>query len=254
MDKKNIAKTSLIAVSAVAIAGLAFTAPSLAATPKHKTVASATFQGKGHGDHGFGKGQKGDKGSKPALVSQDVTVTVPDDGATYEIVVSEVASAVANNAQTNGLPKNHTIVVPVTGTGSVTVSVPGLRPGSFKVDLVQVSSSQDLTVAAPVAAATKRTKAAKPAPVSQNVTVTVADDGATYELVVTEAAPAAAANVNAAAQGPRGNHTIVVPVTGTGSVTVSVPGLHPGSYKVDLVKVSSSQDLTVAAPTPAVTQ
>ncbi|MEY3855593.1 MAG: hypothetical protein RJA45_63 [Actinomycetota bacterium] len=151
MDKKNIAKTSLIAVSAVAIAGLAFTAPSLAATPKHKTVASATFQGKGHGDHGFGKGQKGDKGSKPALVSQDVTVTVPDDGATYELLVTETAppAAANSNAQAKGLPKNHTIVVPVTGTGSVTVSIPGLHPGSYKVDLVKVSSSQDLTVAAP---------------------------------------------------------------------------------------------------------
>jgi hypothetical protein len=150
MDKKNIAKTSLIAVSAVAIAGLAFTAPSLAATPKHNTVASASFQGKGHGDHGFGMGRD-NRGAKPAMVSQDVTVTVPDDGASYELVVTETAppAAASSNAQAKGLPKNHSFVVPVTGTGSVTVSVPGLHPGSYKVDLVKVSSSQDLTVAAP---------------------------------------------------------------------------------------------------------
>ena len=155
MDKKNIAKTSLIAVSAVAIAGLAFTAPSLAATPKHNTLASASFQGKGHGDHGFGKGRD-DRGSKPALVSQTVTVTVPDDGATYELLVTETAppAAANSNVQANGLPKNHSFVVPVTGTGSVTVSVPGLHPGSYKVDLVKVSSSQDLTVAAPTPVAT----------------------------------------------------------------------------------------------------
>ena len=157
MDKKKIAKTSLIAVSAVAIAGLAFTAPSFASTAKHNTVSSANFQGKGHGDHGFGKGQE--KGNRPAPVSQDVTVTVPDDGATYELVVTETAppsttNSTTSNAQANGF-KNHSFVVPVTGTGSVTVSVPGLHPGSYKVDLVKVSSTQDLTVAAPVAAAAK---------------------------------------------------------------------------------------------------
>ena len=156
MDKKKIAKTSLIAVSAIALTGLAFATPSLAATPKHSTVASASFQGKGHGDHGFGKGH--DKGAKPALISQDVTVTVPDDGATYELLVTEVApvattTGATTNAQPKDLPKNHSFVVAVTGTGSVTVSVPGLHPGSYKVDLVKVSSTQDLTVAAPTTTA-----------------------------------------------------------------------------------------------------
>ncbi len=152
MDKKKFAKTSLIAVSAVAIAGLAFTAPSLAATPKHDKVASATFQGKGHG-----KGHD-ERGAEPALVSQDVTVTVPDDGATYELLVTETAppAATSSNAKAKGLPKNHSFVVPVTGTGSVTVSVPGLHPGVYKVDLVKVSSSQDLTVSAPATTATTK--------------------------------------------------------------------------------------------------
>ena len=161
MDKKKIAKTSLIAVSAVAIAGLAFTAPSLAATAKHNTVASASFQGKGHGnDKGFGKG--GDKAGQGfgAEVTKEVTVTVPDDGATYELLVTETAppattNSTTSNAQAKGL-KNHSFVVAVTGTGSVTVSIPGLHPGTYKIDLVKVSSSQDLTVAAPATTATTK--------------------------------------------------------------------------------------------------
>jgi hypothetical protein len=165
MDKKKIAKTAGIVLAASALTGLAFTAPSLAATAKHNTVASSTFQGKG----GHGKGDHGPKGPQgvqqgqfQAPISQDVTVTVPDDGATYELVVTEVAPAAAannttNNAAPKGLPRNHTIVVPVTGTGSVTVSVPGLHPGSYKVDLVKVASTQDLTVAAPAASATTST-------------------------------------------------------------------------------------------------
>jgi hypothetical protein len=157
MDKKKIAKTSLIAVSAAVIAGLAFTAPSIAATQQHKPLASASFQGKGHGDHGFGKGDN--RGGKPgfgAEVAKDVTVTVPADGATYELVVTEVAPAAAanGNAAAQGPRESHSFVVPVTGTGSFTVSVPGLHPGAYKVDLVKVSSSQDLTVAAPTPAAT----------------------------------------------------------------------------------------------------
>jgi hypothetical protein len=163
MDKKKIAKTAGIVLAASALTGLAFTAPSLAATAKHNTVASSTFQGKGGkgGDHGFGKG--GNKGGQfQAPVSQDVTVTVPDDGGTYQLVVTEVAPAAAANTTTNnaapkGLPRNHTTVVAVTGTGSVTVTVPGLHPGSYKVDLVKVASTQDLTVAAPAASATTST-------------------------------------------------------------------------------------------------
>ena len=154
MDKKKIAKTAGIVLAASAITGLAFTAPSMAATAKHSSVASQSFQGKGgHGDQGFGKGKGDNRGSRPAPISQDVTVTVPDDGATYELVVTETAPpAAANNTNTNAKPKgfeNHSFVVPVTGTGSVTVSVPGLHPGAYKVDLVKVASSQDLTVAAP---------------------------------------------------------------------------------------------------------
>jgi hypothetical protein len=164
MDKKKIAKTSLIAVSAVAIAGLAFTAPSLAATPKHASV-SSSVQAKGHGsDKGFGNGKGSGQGQMGhgVEVSQDITVTVPDDGATYKLVVTETAPAAAtNNTTNNAAPKGfgkRTIVVAVTGTGSVKVTVPGLHPGTYTADLVKVSSTQEVTVAAPAAAATTATK------------------------------------------------------------------------------------------------
>ena len=160
MEKKKIAKTSLIAVSAVAIAGLAFTAPSIAATVKHTSVASSTVQAKGHGnDHGFGNGGRQGGPGFGAEVSRDVTVNVPDDGATYELLVTETAPPAATNSTTSnpqakGLEK-HSFVVAVTGTGSVTVTVPGLHPGSYKVDLVKVASTQDLTVAAATTASAK---------------------------------------------------------------------------------------------------
>ena len=53
------------------------------------------------------------------------------------------------------------MVVPVTGTGTQTVTIPGLRPGDYTVTLVAVTSTQTLTVAAPAADAsvTKSTKA-----------------------------------------------------------------------------------------------
>jgi hypothetical protein len=153
MDKKKIAKTAGIATAASVIAALAFATPSLAATAKPKPAAVSTMeQGKGKGGHGkdkgFGQGQKAD-----AHVSQDITVVVPDDGATYKLVVTQTAPAAAlnnttNNAQAKGL-KDHSIVVAVTGTGSVTVTVPGLHPGTYTAELVKVASSQDVTVAAP---------------------------------------------------------------------------------------------------------
>lgn len=153
MDKKKFAKTSLIAVSAVALTGLAFATPSIAA-PAKKAGVVASAQAKGHGhDRGHELGKN--KGNKPAPVSQDITVTVPDDGGTYKLVVTEVApvpvsGVPAPTTPAGKAPREHTRVVSVTGTGSVTVSVPGLHPGDYTVELVKVSSSQGLTVAAPV--------------------------------------------------------------------------------------------------------
>ena len=147
MDKKKIAKSSLIAVAAVAVTGLAFATPSLATPAKQTTIGNFQEKGKGH-DNGQGMG------AKPADVSQNVTVTVPDDGGTYKLVITETAPPAAANSTSSkpkamGLQRNHTFVVPVTGTGSVTVAVPGLHPGTYSVDLVKVSSTQELTVPAP---------------------------------------------------------------------------------------------------------
>ena len=164
MEKKKFAKTSLIAISAVALTGLAFATPSIAA-PAKKAGVVASAQAKGHGhDRGFDNGKnKGNKGTKAAPVTQDITVTVPEDGGVYKLVVTQVVPAAVSGTPTvtppAGTPKrDHTIVVPVTGTGSVTVSVPGLHPGDYTVELVKVSSSQGLTVAPPAATTTATTK------------------------------------------------------------------------------------------------
>ena len=157
MDKKKFAKTSLIAVSAVALTGLAFATPSLAAPHKSGSVASVQAKGHGH-NHGMESGKK--KGTKVAPVSQDITVTVPDDGGVYKLVITEAAPVAVSGTpavtppEGKG-PRDHNRVVAVTGTGSVTVTVPGLHPGDYTVELVKVSSSQGLTVAAPAAATAK---------------------------------------------------------------------------------------------------
>jgi hypothetical protein len=161
MDKKKFAKTSLIAVSALALTGLAFATPSLAAPHKADSV-SVAAHAKGHG-HDKGSEHGKNKGTKVAPVAQEITVTVPDDGGTYKLVITELAPVAVSGAPAPTPPagkpdREHTRVVAVTGTGSVTVSVPGLHPGSYTVDLVKVSSSQDLTVAAPVVSTTAAKK------------------------------------------------------------------------------------------------
>lgn len=152
MDKKNIAKTAGIALAASLVAGLAIATPSLAAPSQP----GQTFSAEQVGKKGPGKGGKHQDKAKAndVHVSQDITVEVPDDGATYKLVVSQTATPAATNSFGKGLDKNKTIVVAVTGTGSVTVTVPGLHPGTYTADLVKVSSSQTVTVTAPAAAST----------------------------------------------------------------------------------------------------
>lgn len=159
MDKKKIAKTAGIALAASVAAGLAFAAPSLAAQPQADTSISAEQIGKK--GHGKGKGHSATATPKSgeAHVSQDITVTVPDDGGTYKLVVTQVETAAATNSTTSntqafGLDKKKTIVVAVTGTGSVTVTVPNLHPGSYTAELVKVSATQDVTVTAPATTGT----------------------------------------------------------------------------------------------------
>jgi len=156
MISSKFRKTSLIAISAVALTGLAFATPSIAA-PAKKAGVVASAQAKGHGhDHGNERGKN--KGTKTAPISQNITVTVPDDGGVYKLVVTESAPVAVSGTPapttSAGKPdRDHTRVVALTGTGSVTVAVPGLHPGNYTVELVKVSSSQDLTVAAPAATA-----------------------------------------------------------------------------------------------------
>ena len=155
MDKKNIAKTAGIALAASLVTGLAIATPSLAAPAQPHNTFSAEQVGK----KGPGKGGKHQEKASDVHVSQDITVEVPDDGATYKLVVSQAATPAATNSTTTyslgkGPEKNKTIVLAVTGTGSVKVTVPGLHPGTYTADLVKVSSSQTVTVTAPAAAAT----------------------------------------------------------------------------------------------------
>ena len=163
MDKKQFKRGAAVAASAAALIGLVFATPTIAEA-KGKSSSSSSSSTKsdvkktdrhkdGHRD--------GDRdGVRPAPLSQVVTVTVPDDGKTYKLVVTEVKPVDLNtNASTKPERPAHTFVVAVTGTGSVDVTIPGLRPGSYTVDLVAVSSTQTITVAAPV------TPAPTPAPV-----------------------------------------------------------------------------------------
>ena len=164
MDKNQIKRGAVVAASAATLFGLVFATPSFAATSSTSTSTSSTssvnadaahkgegkeFKGKGHGNKG-----KGSKGDKVAPVAQNVDVYVPADGKTYKVVVTEVLPSVAPSTVAGSVAKPakpaHTIIVAVTGVGPQTVSVPGLRPGNYTVELVAVSSSQSLTVAAPV--------------------------------------------------------------------------------------------------------
>lgn len=168
MDKNQIKRGAVVAASAATLIGLVFATPSFAATSSTSTSTSSTstvkaeaahkgkgkeVKGQGHGNKGKGH-DKGSKGDKVAPVAQTVNVYVPADGKTYKVVVTEVLPSVAPSTVAGSVVKPakpaHTVVVAVTGVGPQTVTIPGLRPGNYTVDLVAVSNSQSLTVAAPV--------------------------------------------------------------------------------------------------------
>jgi hypothetical protein len=166
MDKNQIKRGAVVAASAATLFGLVFATPSFAATSSTSTSTSSTSTVKAEAAHkGKGKahGNKGSKGTKVAPVAQNVEVYVPADGKTYKVVVTEVVPAVASTTTSAPVKHSHTVVVAVTGVGPQTVSVPGLRPGNYTVELVAVSSSKTLTVAAPVTSTTTDTTAT-PAP------------------------------------------------------------------------------------------
>ena len=106
--------------------------------------------GDGDGGRGHGWGRHGDgdhDGGKFAPITQTVTVDVPATG-TYQLLVTEVPPA---NAPTPpaGAPTrpDHSFTVAVTGTGTQTITLNLPHPGGYKVSLVNVVSTQSITVA-----------------------------------------------------------------------------------------------------------
>lgn len=174
MDKNRIKRGAVVAASAATILGLVFATPSFAASSKSVKAASSSSSSSttpaapsfGGGDHdgdrkggkGHGKG-KGLDANRPAGITKTVTVDVPADGKTYKLVVTDTTvrpAPVAPSGSTTTLPTppKHTRVIDVTGTGSQTITIDDLRPGTYSVELVAVSSSQSLTVEAPATSAT----------------------------------------------------------------------------------------------------
>jgi len=183
MDKNQIKRGAVVAASAATIFGLVFATPSFAANSKTSKASSSSsssstatppaFGGgaKGHkaGDHGKRHGQgkghgKGGKFGPGAGITKTVTVDVPADGKTYKLVVTDttVRPAPADAPVGATKPPKHVTVVAVTGTGTQTITINDLRPGTYSVELVAVSSAQTLTVDKP----TTPTPAPSTAPVT----------------------------------------------------------------------------------------
>ena len=162
MNLKN--KVALIATSVLTVGTLVVASPALAHKAGPKATAqsvvtstatptaspSATPPVFKDGDD-RDRGRKGDKGKhfgKPegAPITQTVTVDVPETGS-YQLLVTEVKPADAP-ALPAGAPErpDHSFTVPVTGTGSQTVTLNLPHPGDYKVSLISVVSTQSITV------------------------------------------------------------------------------------------------------------
>ncbi len=164
MNLKN--KVALIATSVLTVGTLVVASPALAHKPGPKATAKSVVtstatptptvsptvaptppvfkDGKGHkGKHGKGHGRDGLKG---APITQTVTVDVPATGS-YQLLVTEVKPADAP-AVPAGAPErpDHSFTVPVTGTGSQTITLNLPHPGDYKVSLISVVSTQSITV------------------------------------------------------------------------------------------------------------
>jgi len=167
MNMKN--RIASIATSAVTVGAILIASPALAHTKpgprptskavvtstaapaptSSRTLAPPTFGGPGgDGDNDGGRHGRGGHGPKGdfAPITQTVTVDVPDTGS-YQLLVTEVKPANAP-AKPVGAP-DHSFTVPVTGTGSQTVTLNLPHPGDYKVSLISVVSTQSITVAAP---------------------------------------------------------------------------------------------------------
>jgi hypothetical protein len=150
MDKKLSTKIAAAGVGIAALAGIAIASPSIAATDtttgSTSSTSAPTFgtDGQGHGKGGHG--MKG--GPRGTITPQTVTVNVPTDG-TYMLVVTEAAPTLPVGAtpptDANGkalpAPKAHSQAIALTGTGTQTVTIPGLHTGKFTVQLVKVSGT-----------------------------------------------------------------------------------------------------------------
>jgi hypothetical protein len=152
MDKKLSTKIAAAGVGIAALAGIAIASPSIAATDTTTGSTSSTTAptfGMGDGDHdGMGKGHGMKGGPRGAMTSQTVTVNVPTDG-TYMLVITEAAPTLPVGAtpptDANGkalpAPKAHSQAIALTGTGTQTVTIPGLHTGKFTAQLVKVSGT-----------------------------------------------------------------------------------------------------------------
>jgi hypothetical protein len=148
MDKKLSTKIAAAGVGIAALAGIAIASPSIAATDtttgSNSSTTAPTFGTDNHG--GKGHGMKG--GPRGNMTPQTVTVNVPTDG-TYMLVVTEAAPTLPVGAtpptDANGkalpAPKAHSQAIALTGTGTQTVTIPGLHTGKFTVQLVKVSGT-----------------------------------------------------------------------------------------------------------------
>lgn len=165
MNLKN--KIALIAASTVTAGAIIIASPALAhtkpapkpavatstATPTTSpTLTPPTFGGfGGDGDNdGPGRDGRGDSFKhKFAPITKDVTVDVPATGS-YQLLVTEVKPANAP-AKPVGAPDrpSESFTVPVTGTGSQTITLNLPHPGDYTVSLVSVVSTQSITVSAP---------------------------------------------------------------------------------------------------------
>jgi hypothetical protein len=163
MNLKN--KVALIATSVLTFGTLVVAAPALAhkpgPKPTTKSVVTSTatptptvsptvaptppvFKD-GKGKHGKGHGRDGFKG---APITQTVTVDIPATGS-YQLLVTEVKPANTSPTQPVVAPErpDHSFTVPVTGTGSQTITLNLPHPGNYKVSLISVVSTQIITVA-----------------------------------------------------------------------------------------------------------
>lgn len=164
-------KIALIATSAVTVGAIVIAGPALAHTkpgPKviTKTAVTATatptpttpptFGGPGgDGDNDGGRHGRGGYGGPGgdgdfAAITQTVTVDVPATG-TYQLLVTEVEPANTSPTQPVDAPDRPegSFTVAVTGTGSQTVTLNLPHPGDYTVALVNVVSTQSITIAKP---------------------------------------------------------------------------------------------------------